>query len=320
MMKVFALFCLIAFAAAVPVAQTPEKTEEVPATEAVTATETPAEEAKVETKEVAEVKTEETATKTEEPAAVETKTEEPAATEATKTEEPAATEATKTEEPAATEATKTEEPAAEETATKTEEPAAEDKTETMKQVVNLMETLTGGLNEKDGKSLKEFMDMGANIMAEAEEKAKDIQGKLEATNLLQGDAILGVKDDGSIDPAAAADQITTLINVFAGPNTVTPQDKDMMKQVISSVSGLMAPMLSSMNNPNEAPAFPPIDLKQLEPLLKLMMPAAEGQSDSLLQPATLLKMFVGDAVKPKAAGDLANKFLELMEGAEESEN
>jgi hypothetical protein len=307
MMKVFALFCILALAASVPISQNPEKTEEVATTEAapVTATETPVEEK-------TETKTEEPAAKTEEPAA---KTEDPAA----KTEEPAA----KTEEPAA----KTEEaaPATEEPATKTEEPATEEKTETLKQVVNLMETLTGGLNEKDGKSLKEFMDMGANIMAEAEEKAKDIQGKLDATNLLQGDAILGVKDDGTIDPAAAADQITTLINVFAGPNTVTPQDKDMMKQVITSVSGLMAPMLNQLNNPNEPAAFPPVDLKQLEPLLKLLMPPMDGQKDSLLQPENLIKMFsavtgAGDAkADEKTIGDLTNKFLELMEG-EESEN
>ena len=143
---------------------------------------------------------------------------------------------------------------------------------------------------------------------QAEKKAKEIQNKLETSNLLQSDSILGVHPDGSIDPDVATEQISTIVNIFAGPYALTSQDKEMMHTVISTVSTLLNPQ------PQNATV---VDMfKQFEPLVQLLLPPMHvpRTHDDSLQTENLIAI---DAQKNvnidvKAVADLASQFVQAV--------
>jgi len=209
-------------------------------------------------------------------------------------------------------------------------PAEEDP---LKQVISLVQKLADKMPAEEQNSLKEMLAAGQDIITKAEVKARDITTQLETSNLLQSDNILGIKQDGTIDADVAADQITSLINIFAGPNTVTPQDKDMMHQVISAVSGFLNPLLQSASDPSAAaPAMDfttimplvklmmpptanknelPFDLKTVQGFMQLLMPPMQGKHDSALGAQSLVSLDKDSDVA--AVSDLVNKFADLFD-------
>jgi len=201
---------------------------------------------------------------------------------------------------------------------KAAEPAAPQVDEVLKQVVSLVQSMTGGLSEQDSKSLKDMMNMGADILSQAEKKAQEIQSKIQDQNLLQADNMFGIKEDGSIDAGQAVDQITNLINVFVGPNTVNDEEKKMMKSMLTMVTSIINPSSTASKDPISAIA--PM-AHEFEGILKALManPKADGKHDDLIQPEALLDMFGSDDKAPEfnvdAIADLANKFLDSFDKA-----
>jgi len=179
-------------------------------------------------------------------------------------------------------------------------PAEED---ALKQVVDLVQKLASKMPAEEQGSLKDMLAAGQEIITKAESKAREISSQLESTNLLQSDTILGIKADGSIDPDIAADQISSLINVFAGPNAVSAQDKDMMHQVITAVSGFLNPLLQSANDPN-APG-PAIDFSTLMPLLKLITPPSKSGKDEMPFELKAIQGFMQLMMPPQGKHDSA---------------
>eukprot|EP00299_Pterocystis_sp_00344_P012758 c6169_g2_i1.p1 GENE.c6169_g2_i1~~c6169_g2_i1.p1 ORF type:complete len:267 (+),score=63.21 c6169_g2_i1:1-801(+) len=196
----------------------------------------------------------------------------------------------------------------------TEVAAVAPKDDAMKQVMSLVELLTGGLSADDNKALKDMIALGTNVIAQAEAKAKDIQAKVESTNLLQSDSIMGIKPDGTIDANVATEQIATLFNLFA-PNSMSEQDKTMLHTMISTVSSLVAPLVNP--NPN-APAPNPLAMLA-SPEFQTLLGALTGdhaahEKTDLLAPQTLLSLFdEKQSFDNKALVDLADKFLSAME-------
>jgi len=187
--------------------------------------------------------------------------------------------------------------------------------EVLKQVVNLVQSMTGGLSEQDSKSLKDMMSMGADILSQAEKKAQEISSKIQDQNLLQADNMFGIKEDGSIDASQAVDQVTNLINVFVGPNTVNEDEKKMMKSMLTMITSIVNPPANS-NGPALAPMA-----HEFENILRAMMPpqTKDGKHDDLLHPESLLDMF-GGAEKSdfdfNALADVTNKFFESLDKME----
>jgi len=198
---------------------------------------------------------------------------------------------------------------------KKDEPAAPQVEEVLKQVVNLVQSMTGGLSEQDSKSLKDMMSMGADILTQAEKKAQEISSKIQDQNLLQEDNMFGMKEDGSIDPSQAVDQITNLINVFVGPNTVNDDEKKMMKSMLTMITSIVNPPANT-NGPALAPMA-----HEFENILRAMMPpqTKEGKHDDLLHPESLLDMFEGKSdFDFNAIADVTNKFFESLDKIEAS--
>jgi len=199
---------------------------------------------------------------------------------------------------------------------KKDEPAAPQVEEVLKQVVNLVQSMTGGLSEQDSKSLKDMMSMGADILTQAEKKAQEISSKIQDQNLLQADNMFGIKEDGSIDPSQAVDQITNLINVFVGPNTVNDDEKKMMKSMLTMITSIVNPPATS-NGPALAPMA-----HEFENILRALMPPQnkDGKHDDLLHPEALLDMFGGAESKSdfdfNALADVTNKFFESLDKME----
>jgi hypothetical protein len=224
---------------------------------------------------------------------------------------PAAVEAPATEATVAVVEAKAEEPA---------QVAAPQVEEVLKQVVSLVQSMTGGLSEQDSKSLKEMMNMGAEVLSQAEKKALEIQSKIQDQNLLQSDNMFGIKEDGSIDPNQAVDQITNLINVFVGPNTVNDEEKKMMKSMLTMVTSIINPPATGANNANPAAAIAPM-AHEFEGILRaLMAPPTSGKHDDLLHPEALLDMFGSDdksEIDFNAIAEVANKFIDSLEAKEE---
>jgi len=191
--------------------------------------------------------------------------------------------------------------------------------EVLKQVASLVQTMTGGLSEQDSKSLKEMMNMGAEVLSQAEKKAQEIQAKIQDQNLLQSDNMFGIKEDGSIDANQAVDQITNLINVFVGPNTVNDEEKKMMKSMLTMVTSIINPPTAGANT-NPAASIAPM-AHEFEGILRaLMAPPTSGKHDDLLHPEALLDMFGSSDDKSEfdfnAIADVANKFIDSLEAKE----
>jgi len=188
--------------------------------------------------------------------------------------------------------------------------------EVLKQVVNLVQSMTGGLSEQDSKSLKDMMSMGADILTQAEKKAQEISSKIQDQNLLQADNMFGMKEDGSIDAGQAVDQITNLINVFVGPNTVNDDEKKMMKSMLTMITSIVNPPANS-NGPAVAPMA-----HEFENILRALMPPQnkDGKHDDLLHPEALLDMFGGAESKSdfdfSALAEVTNKFFESLDKVE----
>jgi hypothetical protein len=201
---------------------------------------------------------------------------------------------------------------------KKDEPAAPQVEEVLKQVVSLVQSMTGGLSEQDSKSLKDMMSMGADILTQAEKKAQEISSKIQDQNLLQADNMFGIKEDGSIDAGQAVDQITNLINVFVGPNTVNDDEKKMMKSMLTMITSIVNPPATS-NGPAVAPMA-----HEFENILRALMPPQnkDGKHDDLLHPEALLDMFGGAESKSdfdfSALADVTNKFFESLEAPKET--
>jgi len=205
----------------------------------------------------------------------------------------------------------------------------------LKQIVSVVEKLAGG---EDHKNLLALMQSGMDIIAEAEKRAREIQSKIESQNLLQTDNLFGVKEDGTIDANAAADQITNLVNIFVGPNTVTDKDKEMLHTMIDTVSQIVTPLMNQ--NASTGPTLPSADaiesllklvvppstdnkqnelipsVQAIETFMKLMMPPAEkhNSKDALIQPETLLSLFDNKSeFDVNALGDLAAQFIQAFD-------
>jgi hypothetical protein len=296
-MKLLIAAICIALVASVPVADVPANKVEIPAEIAAPA---PAVEAPA-------------APAVEAPAAV-AEVEVPAVAEAPAAEAPAAAvaavEATTATAAEAVVEAKAEEPA---------QVAAPQVEEVLKQVVNLVQSMTGGLSEQDSKSLKDMMNMGADVLSQAEKKAQEIQAKIQDQNLLQADNMFGIKEDGSIDAGQAVDQISNLINIFVGPNTVNDEEKKMMKSMLTMVTSIINPPAAGANS-NPASSIAPM-AHEFEGILRaLMTPPTAGKHDDLLHPEALLDMFGSDdktEVDFNAIADVANKFIDSLTAKEE---
>jgi len=290
-MKFFALLLVVTAVVAVPVAQVPEANTEK-------AVEVP----------VVEVK------KAEEPVAVEAKKAEPVAVEGKKA-EPVAVEAKKAEDLVAVEKTGGRgNPAPQDAVAAVPKVANEDliKEQALSQVMKAVADLASPFDSNEFNTLKEMMSKGSEMLAEAEKKAMELQSKAEFQNLIQGDALFGIKADGSVDAEAATEQVSQLLSLFTG-TTLSQDEKTLLHDIIGGVAGIFSP-LQNQTDPLQR------DLEKLaeqftnkfEHVQKKLETTSQ---DKLLDSQTLLSLVSEDnegGIDTQLLTDVTGKFLDRM--------
>jgi hypothetical protein len=214
----------------------------------------------------------------------------------------------KVETPAVAE-TKVETPAVE--AKKTESTIDEVKGQALSQVMKAITDLSAPLAGEEFNLLKEVMSKGANILAQAEEKANMLKNHGDFQNLVQSDSLFGIKTDGTIDADVATEHLTQLMSLITGTKMST-QEKTLVHDLIGGFSGLFAPLLSG-SDPMQA------DLEKIAQQFtnkfdKLQTQISNTPKDKLLEPQTLLSVMTSDneGIDTQLLSQVTEKFMDRV--------
>jgi hypothetical protein len=231
-----------------------------------------------------------------------------------KAEEPAKVEAVKVEEPAKVETVKVEEPAVTKVETKLEEHAEqplkteETQDQALAQVLKAVSELATPFGGEEFGLLKDMISKGSEMMAEAEKKAKEVHSKPEFQSLLQGDALFGIKQDGTIDADVATDQFSQLMSLVTG-TSVNEQDKHLIHELIAGFSSLFAP--PSAAGPDSLQSdFEKLATQFSSKFQHVQDKLSETPKDKLLDAQTLLSVMNDDngELDLKLLSDVTQKF------------
>jgi hypothetical protein len=206
------------------------------------------------------------------------------------------------EQPKAVEPTKVETPV--------EATKEEAKGQALAQVMKAVADLAAPFGGEEFNLLKEVMSKGTNILAQAEEKAHQMHSNPEFQNLLQGDSLFGIKNDGTVDADVATEQLTQLMSLLTGTKMST-QEKTLVHDLIAGFSGLFAPLMTG-SDPMQS------DLEKLAQQFTSKFDKVQekivSQKDKLLEPQTLLSVMSEEdgSIDTTLLNDVTQKFMDRI--------
>jgi len=201
---------------------------------------------------------------------------------------------------------------------KVETPAAETKVETaevkeqaLAQVMKAIADMASPFSGEEFNVLKDVMTKGTEILAQAEQKAQQMQSHPDFQNLIQGDSLFGIKQDGSIDANIATDQLTQLMSLLTG-SQMNAQEKTLVHDLISGFSGLFAPIASG-SDPMQAD-FEKLAQQFTSKFDKIQEKLVATPHDKLLEPQTLLSVMSEEdgGIDTQLLSQVAEKFMDKI--------
>jgi len=159
--------------------------------------------------------------------------------------------------------------------------------------------------------LKEVMDKGTTILAQAEEKAHQMHSNPEFQTLIQGDSLFGIKNDGTIDADVATNQLTQLMSLLTGTK-MSDQEKTLVHDLIGGFSGLFAPLISG-SDPMQSD-FEKLAQQFTSKFDKVQEKIASSPADKLLEPQTLLSVMTeaDSSFDAKLLNEVTSKFMDRI--------
>jgi hypothetical protein len=194
------------------------------------------------------------------------------------------------------------------TATKVATPVDLDaiKDQALTQVLSFIKDMGSPLNTEEHNALKDMISAGGDILVQAEKKAREVQEKLETSDLLQQD-MFGMGTNGQIDPEAAADQVMNIVSLIAGPEAISEKERTTVHDIIKSFSKLFTPDQATTKALQS----------DLEKVMGTFTKSVNkiGSHDDLLNPQTLLSVFdeSKNLLDTSTLSDLTKQFLKNVE-------
>jgi len=218
----------------------------------------------------------------------------------------------KVETPAVVE-TKVETPVEVKTETKVETTATatEVKEQALSQVMKAIADMASPFSGEEFNVLKDVMTKGTEILAQAEQKAQQLQSHPEFQNLIQGESLFGIKQDGSIDATVATDQLTQLMSLLTGTQ-MNAQEKTLVHDLISGFSGLFGPMTSGTDTMQAD--FEKLAQQFSTKFDKIQDKLVSTPHDKLLEPQTLLSVMSEEdgGIDTQLLSQVAEKFMDKI--------
>jgi len=181
------------------------------------------------------------------------------------------------------------------------------KEQALNQVMSFISEMAQPMTTDEHDALRDIINTGSEILMQAEKKAREWSELKDAQNLVQTDASLfGMKADGTIDPNAAADQMTDVLAKMASPsNPLSTEEKDVLHELISGFSRAFAPTKDTTAALQ----------KDFEKLMDGFAAPKTDKKDEMLGTTNLLSVFSEgkQGFDTKLLTDLTEKFLDSME-------
>jgi len=197
---------------------------------------------------------------------------------------------------------------------KVETPVKEEaKGQALSQVMKAVADLAAPFGGEEFNLLKEVMDKGTTILAQAEEKAHQMHTNPEFQTLLQSDSLFGIKNDGSIDADVATNQLTQLMTLLTGTK-MSDQEKTLVHDLIGGFSGIFAPLLTG-SDPMQGD-FEKLAQQFTSKLDKVQSKIVASPKDQLLEPQNLLSVMTEEdgSVDSKLLNEVTQKFMDRISG------
>jgi len=185
--------------------------------------------------------------------------------------------------------------------------AAADPKDALNQVMSFISSMAEPMNSNDQTALMDMFKAGGALFSQAEERLMDVQQKLETTQLLQKDpaTLFGIREDGSVDFIAAADQFTDLLAIFGGSQfKLSSKEKDSMHEIIEGFEKIFNPTANSSLA---------TDVAKLAEQISHKIEAVSSKIDSrdgVLNPEVLMALVdQKDAIDTTLIANVANTFM-----------
>jgi len=202
-------------------------------------------------------------------------------------------------------------PAEVKTETKVETTTAEVKDQALAQVMKAIADMASPFSGEEFNVLKDVMTKGTEILAQAEQKAQQMQAHPEFQNLIQSDSLFGIKNDGSIDANVATDQLTQLMSLLTG-SQMNDQEKTLVHDLISGFSGLFSPLVSG-SDPIQGD-FEKLAQQFTAKFDKIQDKLVSTPHDKLLEPQTLLSVMTEEdgGIDTQLLTQVTEKFMDKI--------